>query len=141
MAAADAQTAARVERMGMSLISPEAGLAALEGVLSASASKPSTSSAVVSVVPFRWQRMMQRLGQAAMNFLAEAAPSKEMYSAALPKAARSMTRTTTATSHQQLARQMLQQVRGTIHSVLGHEVGLLLIDCALSACGVRDSWA
>jgi hypothetical protein len=31
MAAADAQTAARVERMGMSLIQPQAGLAALEG--------------------------------------------------------------------------------------------------------------
>ena len=33
MAAADSQTAARVERMGMSLITPAAGLAALEGVL------------------------------------------------------------------------------------------------------------
>jgi hypothetical protein len=33
MAASDAQTAARVERTGMGLLSPEAGLAALEGVL------------------------------------------------------------------------------------------------------------
>jgi len=69
MAAADVQTAARVERMGMSLISPAAGLAALEGVLVASALKPTSSSAVVAVVPFRWQVLVQRIGQPATQFL------------------------------------------------------------------------
>jgi NAD(P)-dependent dehydrogenase (short-subunit alcohol dehydrogenase family) len=53
MAAADAQTAARVERMGMSLISRAAGLAALEGVLTAAASQ---HTPVLAATPFLWDR-------------------------------------------------------------------------------------
>jgi hypothetical protein len=53
MAAADAQTAARVERMGMSLISPAAGLAALEGVLTAAAPR---HVPVLAATPFLWDR-------------------------------------------------------------------------------------
>jgi hypothetical protein len=70
MASADAQTAVRVERMGMSLISPAAGLAALEGVLGrlgsvksggrAAASQGSAS--VVAAVPFLWPTFLQRFG-------------------------------------------------------------------------------
>mgnify|MGYP001806729484 CR=1 FL=1 len=65
MAAADSQTAARVERMGMSLIQPQQGLAALQGVLSAltAARVPSTSGpdAVVAANPFRWPTFLRRL--------------------------------------------------------------------------------
>jgi NAD(P)-dependent dehydrogenase (short-subunit alcohol dehydrogenase family) len=69
MAAADAQTAARVERMGMSLISPAAGLAALEGVLGqlgglapAISGQAAGSRAVVAAAPFAWGRFLQRFG-------------------------------------------------------------------------------
>jgi hypothetical protein len=71
MAAADAQTAARVERMGMSLISPAAGLAALEGVLGqlgglapavAGQAAAAGSRAVVAAAPFAWGRFLQHFG-------------------------------------------------------------------------------
>jgi hypothetical protein len=70
MASADAQTAARVERMGMSLISPTAGLAALEGVLGrlgsvksgGRAAAPQGSASVVAAVPFLWPTFLQRFG-------------------------------------------------------------------------------
>ncbi|GLI63380.1 hypothetical protein VaNZ11_006292, partial [Volvox africanus] len=69
MAAQDAQTAGRVERMGMSLIRPQQGLAALEGVLSSmiissSASILTGSPALESVIaanPFRWPEFLRRL--------------------------------------------------------------------------------
>eukprot|EP00775_Hariotina_reticulata_P007135 gene7135-7350_t len=62
MAAADAQTAARVERMGMSLISPAAGLAALEGVLGQGCCLG--HAAVMAATPFIWDRFLQRFGRA-----------------------------------------------------------------------------
>jgi NADPH:quinone reductase-like Zn-dependent oxidoreductase/acyl carrier protein len=61
MAAADVQTAARVERMGMSLISPEAGLAALEGVLNQGCCWGRVS--VMAATPFIWDRFLQRFGR------------------------------------------------------------------------------
>jgi hypothetical protein len=85
MAAADAQTAARVERMGMSLISPAAGLAALEGVLGqlggVAATVPSGqaaaaaagSRAVVAAAPFAWGRFLQRFGGDVPGLFAELA--------------------------------------------------------------------
>jgi NADPH:quinone reductase-like Zn-dependent oxidoreductase len=51
MAANDAQTAARVERTGMGLLSPEAGLAALEGVLAGLG-----AGAAGAAVPGEWLR-------------------------------------------------------------------------------------
>jgi hypothetical protein len=59
MAAADAQTAARVERMGMSLISPAAGLAALESAVSGVAGSIYSAS-TVAAVPFMWTQFVQR---------------------------------------------------------------------------------
>jgi hypothetical protein len=63
MAAADAQTAARVERMGMSLISPAAGLAALEAALSSIIATPSAApqaAATLAAIPFIWPTFMAR---------------------------------------------------------------------------------
>jgi hypothetical protein len=79
MAASDAQTAARVERMGISLISPAAGLAALEGVLGrlgASGSMHATAMAaggVVAAVPFLWPTFLQRFGGKVPSLFSEAA--------------------------------------------------------------------
>jgi hypothetical protein len=82
MAAADAQTAARVERMGMSLISPAAGLAALEGVLgqlgglgtvAAGQVAAAGSRSVVAAAPFAWGRFLQRFGGDVPQLFAELA--------------------------------------------------------------------
>jgi hypothetical protein len=60
MAAADAQTAARVERMGMSLISPAAGLAALESSVFGIACSIPSAPPTVAAVPFLWPQFVQR---------------------------------------------------------------------------------
>jgi len=52
MAAADVQTAARVERMGMSLISPAAGLAALQAAMCTMSQLSSVSSKSLSLQLF-----------------------------------------------------------------------------------------
>jgi NADPH:quinone reductase-like Zn-dependent oxidoreductase len=62
MAANDPQTAARVERMGMGLVGPQAGLAALEGAL---ASLGAAQQPVVAAAPFRWQAFLRRFSGAA----------------------------------------------------------------------------
>jgi hypothetical protein len=62
MAANDPQTAARVERMGMALVSPRAGLAALEGALAASAA---SAKPVVAATPILWPVLLRRFFGAA----------------------------------------------------------------------------
>ena len=70
MAAADPQTAARVERLGMSLIAPAAGLAALEAALAAATSGGAARSAPPARCgggcPSSWRRFLaaQRQSQA-----------------------------------------------------------------------------
>ena len=54
MAAGDSTTAARVERMGMSLIQPEQGLSILEGILRAGQCYEAPMPPVISAVPFRY---------------------------------------------------------------------------------------
>ena len=54
---ASKETAARVERMGMAMILPDDGLAALTGVLGASRQP----CAVLAAAPFNWSRFTQRL--------------------------------------------------------------------------------
>ncbi len=53
---ASAETAARVERMGMAMVAPDSGLAALQGLLASRAAAP-----VVGATPFNWPRFLQRL--------------------------------------------------------------------------------
>jgi NADPH:quinone reductase-like Zn-dependent oxidoreductase/acyl carrier protein len=78
MAAGEAQTAARVERMGMSLISPAAGLAALEGVLGSSISR---HQPLVAAIPFSWDRFLARL-PAVTEFFSAVAPAASTAAAA-----------------------------------------------------------
>ena len=72
MAAADSQTAARVERMGMSLIQPQQGLAALEAVIGALSGGPAAvppllpppaPPGVVAAVPFNWPALLGGFGR------------------------------------------------------------------------------
>ena len=64
---ASAETATRVERMGMSLVRPGHGLAALDGLMASSAVAP-----VVAANPFLWPRFLQRLQPAQRTGLFEA---------------------------------------------------------------------
>jgi hypothetical protein len=118
--------------MGMSLISPAAGLAALEGVLAASASSAAAgSSPVISAIPFKWQKMLQRLGKPVPQFFEEwaaaEAPSQPRNTS---RRQRQRTAVKAAAAHPQL---VLKQVLDSITSILGHEVGLLV---CLSAVGI-----
>jgi NADPH:quinone reductase-like Zn-dependent oxidoreductase len=127
MAAADAQTAARVERMGMRLISPAAGLAALEGVLAAVSNAPTAASPVIAAVPFKWQRMLQRLGQPLPEFFAEFAAASKPAAGAV--AARLSSRPGRQRATRQAAsqpQQLLGRVNESITSILGHEVSCLV---------------
>jgi NADPH:quinone reductase-like Zn-dependent oxidoreductase len=120
MASGDAQIAARVERMGMSLISPAAGLAALEGVLAVTGAVLS-GIPVVAAVPFRWPRMLQRLGQPVPEFFAEFAPSAATDAGA---AERSNKHRKQRAAQQVSAQpqQVLEKVQNSITAILGHEV-------------------
>lgn len=85
---ASSETAARVERMGMSMIDPAEGLAALAGLLARH-----TGPTVVGANPFLWPRFLQRLKQptqlfGAFGHLLEAArPAASSASQAPPGAA------------------------------------------------------
>jgi hypothetical protein len=73
MAAADASTAARVERLGMSLIDPLRGLAALSTALA------NNTPAVLTAVPFKWPTFIASLPAAQQRFFDQvAAPSQEL---------------------------------------------------------------
>jgi len=58
MAASDPQTAARVARLGMGLISPQQGLAALEGALCASSTL--RAQPTIAAVPIKWSTLLRR---------------------------------------------------------------------------------
>ncbi len=55
MASQDRSTALRVERMGMGMVTPALGLAAMASLLASSHAAP-----VVAAVPFRWDRLAQQ---------------------------------------------------------------------------------
>jgi hypothetical protein len=79
MAARDPQTAARLARLGMGLIAPQQGLAALEGALAAlgggGGGGPATPppQAVVAAVPFKWAAFLASR-QPLPGFFSEFAP-------------------------------------------------------------------
>lgn len=68
MAAGDASTASRVERTGMALLTPEQGVAVLEGMLvSSSAAAPPQLAAT----PFVWAKFLPRFGAAVPALFSE----------------------------------------------------------------------
>jgi hypothetical protein len=91
MAAGEASTAARVERLGMSLIQPQQGLQALSQVLHSSSI--SIRGGVVAAIPFNWPRFLsQRKAAAAAGFFSDIAAQQ------LPAAAGATAATTTSSS-------------------------------------------
>jgi acyl carrier protein len=131
MASGDAQTAARVERMGMSLISPAAGLAALESALLLTSSKVATvpSTGTVAAIPFNWAAFLIR--QSAANrgsFFAEFAAAASSKSSAVGKGKSSRRNrrakpAAAAASAGASAAALQQQVSSAVSSILGHTVG------------------
>jgi hypothetical protein len=124
MAAADAQTAARVERMGMSLISPAAGLAALEAALSTIAATSRTApsaAAALAAIPFNWPVFITRQqGGPAESLLSEFAGAA---AAAPAKPGRPSRRRRAAAAA--VASEALQaQVSEAVSAILGRSVGV-----------------
>ena len=134
MAGADASTAARLARMGMALIDPKQGLAALAGVLQHASAVVAAPPAQLTVVPFVWDKFRKASGQAQpANIFEEftslvkpqsksqslsAASAAAFSSAALSASAPSMTALTT---EQRLAH-LTAEVASAVASVLGSVV-------------------
>jgi hypothetical protein len=126
MASADAQIAARVERLGMSMISPAAGLAALESALLLTGSKPlaSPSTGTVSAIPFNWPTFLARqnklnTGSFFSEFAAtSAAATGKQSRSSRRRGVRAVPSRRTAAS----AEGLQQQVSSAVSSILGHSV-------------------
>jgi hypothetical protein len=139
MAAADAQTAARVERMGMSLISPAAGLAALESALSSISTTSTTAlqpAATVAAVPFNWPTFMPRqLGGPAELLLSEFAA--EAAAAAVPtrptRRRRAAAQRPSAAAAAVPSEALQSQVADAVSAILGRSVA---VDEPLVAAGL-----
>jgi acyl carrier protein len=124
MASADAQTAARVERMGMSLIKPEAGLAALESALLLTSSRFTGSPAVstVAAIPLNWPTFLARQGAAnTAGFFAEFAAAAGSR-ADKQRSSRSSSGAIQAGAGRPAAEALQQQVSQAVSGILGHAV-------------------
>jgi hypothetical protein len=129
---------AKIASLGMSLLQPAAGVAALERLLAAPALTAAPTLALtapapqvaVDVVPFRWRRMLQRyqplppLFQAVAEEVASSSstssaqgrpPQQQQARPAAPAAAAARPAAT--------AERLLLAVRAAVQDVLGREVG------------------
>jgi acyl carrier protein len=133
---ASVETAARVERMGMSLIAPEAGLAALHGLVACPAAAP-----VVGANPFTWPRFLQRLQtkQRTQLFDAFAAPAAATASSAgaAPAAAASRGATAAGATSAISKEAVAEQVAAAVAAVLGAPVApsASLMEAGLDSLG------
>ena len=136
---ASAETAARVERMGMALVTPEAGLAALQGVAAGSAAAP-----VVGANPFNWPRFLQRLqpGQRTQLFEAFGSPAGAFAgTAAAPAAAAAAAAARPAGAGVAISREAVaEQVAAAAAAVLGGPVaaGASLMEAGLDSLGAVE---
>ena len=127
MASATAATAKAVERMGMGMIAPEAGIAAFQAVLLRGLAG---ASAVESVVPFKWDRFMPRLSGAPAMFEefagagAASAATVAGASAGMPAAQARAGGAAGGASAEEQRQYVLGQVQEAVASVLGAPVGL-----------------
>jgi acyl carrier protein len=134
---ASEETAARVERMGMAMIEPRAGIAALHGLLAGKAAAPAT----VGANPFTWPRFLQRLRsptQLFENFIIEGAASQANRPATLVaagQAAQSLTSTGRVS-----AEAVSVQVAAAVAGVLGGAVATTasLMESGLDSLGAVE---
>ena len=119
MASADSSTAGRLVRMGMPLITPTQGLAALSGMLSSQSGCP-----VISAVPFDWSKFLrhgQNLTAPAFAEFASQLPRSQQESAIMPPAAQQPSSAVRMTAAQQ-TEAIAAAVHSTISGVLGSSV-------------------
>jgi acyl carrier protein len=143
MAAANAGTAKAVERMGMGMVAPEAGMGAMQALLLRVAAE---AAAVTAAVPFRWAKFMARQravppmleqyrafwagGEAAAPAALDAAPP----AAALEAPPGQLRRAAPAAAAPAVSKEILAvQVQEAVIGVLGIPVGG---DDALMAAGL-----
>ena len=119
MASADSSTAGRLARMGMPLITPSQGLAALSGILSSRSPSPT-----LSAVPFIWTTFLQQGHNGTAPAFAEFASQlavKQPHSTPSPTAQSTSSSPVIVTATQQ-AEAISAAVHSTISSVLGSSV-------------------
>ncbi len=131
MAGADAGTAARLARMGMPLITPSQGLAALASVLSSHSMQ--ASSSCMAAVPVVWPTFLSRLEmkhQAVFSeFVAASQPTAAVSDLPPPAnahslAAHTVTAATRPAQQAGISREMVHsQVQAAIQAVLGEVLG------------------
>lgn len=131
---ASVDTAARVERMGMSLLTPAQGMAALQGVASASA-----APAIIGCNAFLWARFLKRIPNPTQLFenFAEAPPARQSAKAgegssepaSVPSAGRAISADTVS-----------EQVSSAAAAVLGISVDLSasLMEAGLDSLGAVE---
>lgn len=132
---------AKIASLGMSLLQPSVGLAALERLLAAPALPrgavllpPQLSSAAhsasVDVVPFKWGRMLQRYQLPAPLFQAMAQGEFSGRDAAVSRSSALSQQTTQPAARVTTApaqAQLLPAVRSAVQDVLGREVSLIAV--------------
>jgi len=141
MAAQDAQTAARVERMGMAMIQPQSGLAALAAALQLTAAPLGqlASAPTLSAVPFLWDRMDARFRQLqqAVPLLFSECYTPSAAAAAAPAAA-GVPSAEGAAGRASMLADVRQAVLDTVASILGKEVGGLGLQACIVAADGAD---
>jgi acyl carrier protein len=121
---ASAETSARVERMGMGTITPERGLAALQGAIAARVQ----TGAVLGANPFSWPRFLQRVKQPTTLFepflpLLQAAAQAPTAVASPGKGLQSSTAGTASGGITPVALEQLEdQVAAAVAAVLGSSI-------------------
>jgi NADP-dependent 3-hydroxy acid dehydrogenase YdfG len=126
MAAQDAQTAARVERMGMAMIQPQRGLAALSDALQAlhapGACAAAHAPAALAAIPFRWPAFLARQAPVPA-FFSEFASMLPAASGAQPAALRPTQPAAAAAAATVRLAAVPEQVGEAVASILGRRVG------------------
>lgn len=125
MAAANAGTAKAVERMGMGMIAPEAGILSIQRLLFQTAD---AAASLAAAVPFQWERFLRRLDGVPPMFAefadAVAGPGPSSSQRAPAQAQPTAAQPLPAADPVALRGSVLAQVQDAVASVLGSSVGL-----------------
>ena len=121
MAGEDPSTASRLARMGMPLITPHQGLAAMQAVLS---SYSTHSMPVISAIPFQWTAFMQQLPAEQPGMFAEFSngPANHPRLSGPPHSHTATHKTASAKPASSASVKVLQQVTSAVTASLGKTV-------------------
>ena len=123
MAAANAGTAKAVERMGIGMIAPAAGILSIQRLLFQTAE---AAPSLAAAVPFHWERFLRRLDGVPPMFteFADAVASPGPSAQRAPARAQPATQALPSADPAVLRGSVLAQVQDAVASVLGSSVGL-----------------